>query len=64
MHLDDNSSAISHQIMHLPLKFADGAVRTIEFWVVPELNRAIILVLPFLHKFDPNINCFNHTFTW
>ena len=55
VHLADNSSAVSHQIVHLPLLFADGAVHTAESWAVPALNHAIILGMPFLHKFNPII---------
>ena len=33
VHLSDNYAAISHHIVHFPLKFADDTVHTIEFWV-------------------------------
>ena len=64
MHLSDNSSVISHQIVHLPLKFADGAIHTVEFRVVPALNHAIILEIPFLYTLNPSINWKTHTITW
>ena len=31
VHLADNSLGISHQVMHLPLQFADSAMYTVEF---------------------------------
>ena len=49
MHLAYNSLVICHQIVHFPLKLADGAVYTVKFWVVPALNHAIILEIPSLH---------------
>ena len=44
VHLADNSLVVSYQIVHLPWKFADGAIHTVDFWVGPALNHAIILV--------------------
>ena len=35
LHLAYNSSIVSHQIVHLPLQFADSAIHTVEFGVVP-----------------------------
>ena len=64
VHLADNSSFISHQIVHLPLQFADGAIHTVEFRVVPALNHAIILGIPFLHTLNPSIDWKTHTITW
>ena len=61
MHLDNNSLVISHQIVYLLLNFADSAVDAVEFWVVPALNHAIILGIPFLHIYNPIINCKNYT---
>ena len=63
MHLADKSTVVSHQIVQLPLKFADGAVYTVEFWVIPVLNHAIILGIPFLNIFNPSINWKTHTIT-
>ena len=45
MHLVENSSVVSYQIMHLSLQFADGAIHTVKFCVVSALNHAIILGL-------------------
>ena len=56
MHLADNYQVVSYQIVNLLLKFANGAVHTVEFWVVPALNHAIILGMPFLHIFNPSVN--------
>ena len=56
VHLADNSSANSHQIVHLPHKYAGIAVCTVELWVVPALNHAIILGTLFLYKFILSIN--------
>ena len=56
VHLADNSSVISHQYIHLPLKFADGAIHNFEFWVVPALNHAIILRIPFPYTLNPSID--------
>ena len=64
MHLADSYTVISHQIMHLPIIFDDGAVHTVEFWVVPILNHAIILGIPFLHELYPSFDWKNHTITW
>ena len=64
VHFLDNSSIISHQIVHLPLRFADGAVHTVEFQVVPPLNHAIILGMHFLHRLIPSVDFLNHTITW
>ena len=50
--------------MHLPLKFADNAVHTVEFRVIPTLNHAKILVMPFLQKISPNINWWIHIITF
>ena len=55
-HLDDNSSVISHQIVHLPLIFANDDVHTVESWVVSILNHAIILRKSFFHKFNAYID--------
>ena len=63
MHLADNSSVISHQVVHLQLKFADGAMHTVKLWVVPALNHIIILGMPFLHKFIPSNYWKKHTYT-
>ena len=57
VHLSDNYSVVSHQIVHLPLHFADGAIHTVEFRVVYALNHAIILGMPFLPTLNPQINC-------
>ena len=56
VHLTDIYSFISIQIVHLPLKCAEGAVYTIEVQVFPALNQTIILGMPFLHQLNPNIN--------
>ena len=64
VHLADNSSVISHHIVHLPLYFADGAIHTVEFRVVPALNHAIMLGMPFLHTFSPSIDWKTRTITW
>ena len=40
--------------MYLPLQFADGAIHTVEVRVVPALNHAIILGMPFLHIVNPS----------
>ena len=56
MSFNDKYSVIIHQNMHLPLKFADSDVHTVEFQVVPALNRAIILEMPFLYIFNLNID--------
>ena len=55
VHLADNFYAISHQIVHLPLQFAEGAIHTVEFWVFPALNHVIILGMPFIYTLDPSI---------
>ena len=55
VHFDDSYAVIYHQIMYLPIKFSDVAVHTVEFWVVAALNHAIILVMFFLHIFNPII---------
>ena len=47
VHLDKNSIVISHQIVYLPLKFAEGAVHNVGFWAVPILYHATILIMPF-----------------
>ena len=49
MQLADNCSVISHKSVHLPLKFADSAVHTVEFQVVLALNCNIILQIPFFY---------------
>ena len=64
MHLIDNCFIIYYQIVHLPLKFADSAVHTVVFWIVTALNYAIILVRPYLYKFNPIIDWLTHTVTW
>ena len=64
MHLAKNSSVISHQIVHLPVQFAYGAIHTVEFWVLPSLNNAIILGIPFLHTLNPSIYKKTPTFVW
>ena len=64
MHLADIYSVIYHQIVHLPLKLADGTVHTIEFWEVPALNHAIILEMPFPHGFNLCVDYKNNTITW
>ena len=64
VHLANNSSVISHQIVHLPLQFADVAIHTVGFWIVPALNHAIILRMPFLHILNPIIDRKSHTITW
>ena len=61
VHLADNYLVISHQIVQLPLKFADGAVHSVEFSVVAALNHAIILGMPFLHILNPRIYWYTHT---
>ena len=63
LHLADNSTAISHQIVHLALKFSDGTMHIVEFRVVLALNHAIILEIPFQHKFNPSIDWENQTIT-
>ena len=47
VHLTDNYSVVSHQIVYLTLKFTDSAVHPVEFWAFPLLNHAIILGMPF-----------------
>ena len=64
VYLAENYSVICHQIVDLPLKFAESAVHTVEFWVVPASNHATSLGIPFLHKFSPSINWKNHTIIW
>ena len=64
LHLADASSVISHQIVHLPLQFADRAIYTVEFWVVPALNYTIILGMHFLHTLNSSIDWKTHTVTW
>ena len=63
MLLADKFSVISHQIVHLLLKYVDNAMHTVEFWVVAELNQAIFLEMPFLHKFNPSIIWWTHNIT-
>ena len=43
LHFSDNFSLFSHQIVHLALQFADGAMHTFEFWVFTALNHTITL---------------------
>ena len=64
VHLADNSSAVSHQIVHLLLQSTDVDIHTVEFRVVPALNHAIILGISFLHILNPSINWKAHTITW
>ena len=61
VHLTDISLFFSHQIVYLPLQFGGGAIHTFEFWVVPALNHAIILGMPFLHTLNPSIDWKTHT---
>ena len=56
VHLADYSSLISHQIVCLLLKFADGAMHNVEFRVFPTLNYTIILGMLFLHLVNTRIN--------
>ena len=51
VHLADNPLVISHQIVHLPLRFANSAIQTVEFRVVLALNNAIIIGMTLLHIF-------------
>ena len=60
VHLAENYSVISDQIVHLPLQFADGAIYTVEFWVVPAFNHAILLGMPFLYTLNPSIDWKTH----
>ena len=64
LHLADNSSMISSQIVHLSLVFAYGAMRTVEFWLVPVLNHTMIFGMPFLHNFNSSIDWQNQTIIW
>ena len=64
VHLAGNSSAISHQIVHLPLQFADGTIYTVEFRIVSSLNHAIILGMPFLCILKLSIDWKTHTIIW
>ena len=64
MYLTDNPSVIPHHIVHLPLIFADAIIHTIELWVIPALDHAIILGMPFLYTLDPPIGWKTHTITW
>ena len=61
VHFSDNSTVISHLIMHLPLQFADGAIHTVEYRVVPALNHALTLGMPSLHIFNSNVYWKTHT---
>ena len=63
VHLADNFSVISHQIVHLLVQFADGVVHTVEFWAVPVLNHAITLGMPFLHTLNTSIDWKTHIIT-
>ena len=56
MDLAGSYLVVSHQNVYLPLIFADSAVHTVKFWVVLALNHAIVLKMPFLHKFNPSLN--------
>ena len=56
VHSTENSLVFSHQIVYLPLQYSDGAIHTIEFWVVPALNHAIILGMPFLYTLNSRID--------
>ena len=64
VHLADNSSVISHKIVHLTLQFADSSIHNVEFRVVPVLNYAIILGVSFLHKLNRIIDWKTHTIKW
>ena len=64
MHLADNYSVITHQIVHVLLLFADGTIHTVEFRVIPALNHATILGMPFLHTLSPSIFWKTHTSIW
>ena len=64
VYLADRFFVFSSQIVHLSLKFADGAVYTVEFQVVPALTHAIIIGIPFLHEFNPSIDWLKYTITW
>ena len=64
VHLADNSSVISHQIVHLPLQFTNIAIHTVEFRVVPALNHNIVLGMPFLHTLKLSIDCKTQIITW
>ena len=51
VHLADNFLVIFHQIVLLPLQFADGAIHTAAFWVIPLLNHDIILgISSYIHS--------------
>ena len=50
--------------MHLPLQFANGAIHTVEFRVLPALNQAIILRMPLLYTISTDIDRKTHTITW
>ena len=63
VYLAENSSIVFHQIVHLPVQYADGTIYTVEFRIIPVLNHAIILGMPFVHAFNPNINCKIYTIT-
>ena len=63
VHLADSSSVFSHQIVHLPLQYADGAIHTVDFRIVLTLNHTIILVMPFLHRINPSVDWKIHTIT-
>ena len=56
IHLDNNSFVISNQIVRLLFMFTNSAYHTIEIWVIPALNHAIILGMPSLHQFNPIID--------
>ena len=60
VHLVENSTVISHKIVHLPLTIADSAYFTIELWVFPVLSHSIILIMLFLDKLNPSIYFKNH----
>ena len=63
VHLANNSLFISHQIMYLLVQFIDSAIYAVEVRVVPALNNAIVLGMPFLHTLNPSIDCNTHTIT-
>ena len=53
VHLADSCLVISHEIVQLPLLFADRIQCAVEFRVVPVFSHAIIPIMLFLHILNP-----------
>ena len=56
VHLADNSTAMSHQIMYLLLIFAYFASNIVKCWALPALNDNKKLRISLLHQFNPSID--------